>query len=145
MCLRKAEIGQNAVTHESSDITVVLADRIAAVALKFPQNLSQFLGIEPNRQLRRARNVAEQDREVAPFRPTFNRADKPARPVRFQPGTLVLCRRIDEDSAVPKRNPELVKILLLEQHKAIAIDVVRSEQIRVLLQCDAFQPSTQVA
>ena len=65
--LRIAEIGQHPVAHILGDEAAVAFDQICAATMIAANDLTHVLGIEPRRQRRRADEVAEHDRELAPL------------------------------------------------------------------------------
>jgi hypothetical protein len=149
MCGWKAEISQYAVAHESRNMTAVVSNRITATALKFTKNFCQILGIKSRRQSRRTDNVAKQDGEMTPFGFDVGQPGKSTKLIKsFRRRWIrvrILRSRLDKRLAVSKRYSELFEFLVLEKEKDLAIDVVRSEQIGVLAEADAFQPLMQIA
>src|SRR5882672_6149547 len=67
MRLRIAEIDQYAVAHVAGDEPAEPGDGFGHVCLIGDHHLAQILGVEPHRECRRADEVAEHDRELAPL------------------------------------------------------------------------------
>ena len=64
---RVAEISEHSVAHVLGDIPVEAPDAIGDGAMVCSDDLAQILGVEPYRQGRRAHEVAEHYRELAPL------------------------------------------------------------------------------
>ena len=65
--LRITEINQHAVAHETGDEAAEAADGFSRICLVGDHHLAQVLRIEAHRERRRADEVAEHDRELAPL------------------------------------------------------------------------------
>jgi hypothetical protein len=63
--VRIAEINQDAIAHELGDIAVEAPDSFADPLLIGADHIAHVLGIEPRRELRRIRQVAEHHGQVA--------------------------------------------------------------------------------
>ena len=66
--LRPAEVGQHAVAEELGDVAALLPHRLGHGAVVGGHDLAQVLRVEPGGERGRAREVAEQHREVPPLR-----------------------------------------------------------------------------
>ena len=64
---RITEIGQHAVAHVLGDKPAVAPDHLGAAAVIGADHLAQILRIEPRRQRRRADQIAEHHRKLAPL------------------------------------------------------------------------------
>ena len=62
-----AEVGEHPVAQELGHMTAVAHDQLARALVIGPHDLEVVLGVETGRELRRADEVAEERRELAPL------------------------------------------------------------------------------
>ena len=144
MGLGIAEIGQHPVTHVLGDETAGLGDEIGAAALVCTNDLTHVLGVEPRRQRGRADKVAEHYRQLAALGCILG--------LRLRDGGLLsLDQRVTEFpdgaphlQAVPKRNAEVLEVLIGQLRQNISVDFIAAKRSFVLSEFEAAQPSPDI-
>jgi hypothetical protein len=141
--LRIAEIDQYPVTHVLGDKAVEAADRLADRTVVVADQLAQILRVMTGRQRRRADQIAEHHRQLAPLGLGGDRSSGGGRRLR---GGL---RRLGAKSGyrgeqlppvADRCNPEADEIIGRQLRQNLAVDVVGGEFRDVLFEPEPAQP-----
>jgi hypothetical protein len=101
-----AEVDQEPVAQGFGDVAVGARDDLRARVLERLNHVTEILGVELRRELRRTDQVAEHNRELATFGLPCVGARSRRRCGRYR-GDFPACRRLQDPAAIAKRNAEL--------------------------------------
>ncbi len=135
--LRIAEVDKQPIAHVLRDKVVEAGDRFGDAAVIGADHLPQILGIETRRERRRADQIAEHHRQLAPFRGLF------ARPRSFgerQAGGTERGGRAQDPLAVPEEDAELFEIRLGQFGQRFEVNRVVAKNSLVLPEPETAQP-----
>ena len=134
-----AEIGQHAVAQELGDVAVEAGDPARHRVLEGAQQAAHLLGVEPAAQRRRADEVDEHHRELAPL---GTRRDR-GRLGRLRRGGQV-ADRLQDRLARPERQAELAQVGVGQLGQDVGRELGVAERLRVALQPEPAQPGRDV-
>jgi hypothetical protein len=143
--LRIAEIGEHPVTHILGDEAACLGDEIGAASAVCSDDLAHVLGVESRRECGRADKVAKQYRQLAALGCILV--------LRLRDGgRLSLDGRVTgkfPDGAqhlqpVPKRNAEVLEVLIGQLWQNISVDFIAAKRSFILPESEAAQPSPDI-
>jgi hypothetical protein len=145
MCVRVAEINEDAIAHVLRDEAVKAAYRRGDAGVIAADDLAQVLGVEPRRKSRRTDEVAEHHRQLPPLGllggrglGSGNRRGGSGR--GSQSGD-----RFQQPTAVAERgNANFLQFLGRQARQQIGSNVVLGKGRRILLQAKAAQPRRNV-
>ncbi len=140
---RPAEIGQDTVAHELRDMTFEPQDLAGHGVLIAAQDRAHLLRVEPSRQRRRAHQIDEHHRELAPLGGggRWRRFGSPRDVRRLV--VVVARERLDRPQqldAWSQRDTELLQMCLGQLTQRVAIDLVVGEHLDPPLEAVSRQP-----
>lgn len=132
-----AEIDQQTVPHQLGDVAIEPLDLGGDRAPVGAQDLAHLFGIEPDRQLGRADQIDEHDREMT--------AIARACQARFGPARIEGSDRLQQPPAMAKgADPEILQIAVRQGSQQRRIDVIGCEQLGIPLEPQPCEPSGDV-
>ena len=120
MGAREAEIGQNAVAHEAGNEAIMVRDEVRAGVLIGAQDPPHILGIEPRRQRRRSREVAQHHGQLPPFGKRWPRQSRHRRCPRHIGQS---CNRLENSPSRSERQAELFQIGFGQFRQNVRLDL----------------------
>ena len=141
--LGPAEVGQHPVAHVLGDVALEAGDLARDDVLVGPYELAHLLGIEPGREGGRADQVDEHHRELPALR-ARDRRHGGRSGCRGWSVAAQLGDRVEQLEAGPKRQAELLEVLVGQPGQHRGVDLGVAERRRVALQPEITQPNPDV-
>jgi hypothetical protein len=129
--LRITKIDKQPVSHESADVATEMLDHGSASIFKPTNDAAQVLGIKLGRKASRADKIAKHHGKLASLGIVPRHQLGPCLEF-YGSGTLKFCDRAQHPAAVPKQDPEVLKVLLRQLTDNRGVNAILGEALGVL-------------